>query len=125
MPASIYGANLYADYITSTDMYLALCFTYPSDTNTGSTIDEVTAASYERVLLDSANWSEAALGVCTYDAGMVLTLTEDWGLINSYALCDASTAGNVLAFGYLTYSIDARSGSRLKLQAGMIAYEVQ
>lgn len=120
MPASNFGSNLIANYLTSGDLYLALTTSATVDTDTGSTIDEPTGASYSRVLLSSANWSAASAGECTYDTAIVYNPTEDWGSILGYAICQDSTAGEIVAYGALTSMVNIEASSYTQVPPGAI-----
>ena len=122
---SDYASGLLIGTFTSTNLYLALCYTPPVPTDSGSTIDEVTGGGYSRVTLSSANWINGTGGSKIYNSGFVLTPSADWGLVTSYAICDTLTAGNMLDFGYLTSSISVVSGSKVKVQAGSIIFGVK
>ena len=125
MPASVYAKNLYANYATSADMYLALCYSSPSPTDDGSSLLEVSGTGYSRVTLTSANWSAAASGVCTYNASHTLNPGSDWGVISYYAVCDAATGGNLIAFGPLAATFEANNGSAVKIQSGTLTIGAQ
>jgi hypothetical protein len=122
---SNYASSLLIGTFTSTDLYLALCFTTPAPTDSGSTLDEVVGGGYSRVTLGSANWINGVSGGKIYNAGFVLTPSADWGMVTSYAICDAATAGNMLDYGYLSTSVNVVSGSKVKVQAGSIIFGVK
>jgi hypothetical protein len=95
-------------------VYIALCTTTPTVTSTGSTIVEPSGNGYARV--DATGLFAAAV------TGTPTTITNNgsitfpaatgagWGTIISFALVDASSAGNMLAFGTLTASKTVDAG---------------
>jgi hypothetical protein len=104
---STYGKNFYASLIVGLEsaapaMFLALCTTTPSASDSGATIAE---AATGRVLLvpGSGSWSTPTSGLTDYvhDFEYVLTDSDDWGTVNGYAICDSATTGtgNVLFYG--------------------------
>ena len=104
-----------------TSLFLAL-FTAASTEAGGGT--EVTGGSYARVAVTSslANWAgtqAAASSVASTGTGgttsnnAAITFpapTAAWGVINSYAIFDAVTAGNMLIYGTLTANKTVNSG---------------
>lgn len=124
MTLSVYAASTLVNTFTSGNLYLALCATPPSETDTGSTLTEPVGGGYARILLSSANWISGTGGSKVYNAGYVMTPSADWGSLSAYAICDALTAGNMLDYGLLTVTVNAVSGSKVKLQAGSIVFGV-
>ena len=84
--------------------YVALCDSAVADTNTGSTISEPSGGSYARKEVQpnggsSPTWDLAASGVVDNGAAVTFaTATGSWGTITGVAICDASSAGNVLFY---------------------------
>lgn len=124
MPVSTYGAGYMAELIATQDMYLAMLLSYPADTDSGSELNEPTAVDYARAYLDPANWSTAIGGVCTYDAPVSYSPAADWGEVIAYALCSASTDGEVFFYEYLTPMMNIKTGSTVVVGSGMLALEV-
>lgn len=119
---SDYLENKVLDHITGKTSYtkpstwVALYTAAPSDSGSGT---EVTGGSYARVATAGADWSAAASGATTnanaFDFG---TASADWGTIVAAALCDASTAGNILVWGTLTASKTVSNGDSFVIAAG-------
>lgn len=99
------------------DKYIALCTVAVTDTATGSTITEPTSPSYGRKIM--ATWDAAAAGA-TENTNDVLfaQATASLGTILDFAICDAVTAGNILAYGSLTISKSVASGDTPKFATG-------
>lgn len=97
--------------------YIALLTSAASDSSTGSTIVEPTSNSYERVRCHT--WDEAS-GGATENTGAITfnQASGDWGTIVDFAICDAKTGGNVLAYGSLTISKSVQSGDTPKFGTG-------
>lgn len=97
--------------------WVALCTTEPTDVSTGSNIAEPSSPSYGRVRVHT--WDESS-GGATENTGDITfgTASADWGTILSFAICDAETAGNVLAYGDLTISKSVQSGDTPKFASG-------
>jgi hypothetical protein len=127
MPITLYGADLFVGYHIANDMYLALCLSTPSKTSTGSSLDEVTAVDYTRVLVDSANWSVVTNGVSYYDTDIEHFPANSWGLITSWALLDSATlgGGNVLSYGNITPNMTYYAGAYAIINAGSLTIGVE
>lgn len=99
------------------DKYIALCTVAVTDSMTGSTITEPGSPSYTRVKWQT--WDKAAAGA-TENTGAITfaQATASWGTILDFAICDASTAGNLLAYGSLTISKSVASGDTPKFATG-------
>lgn len=102
---------------TQPDKYIALCTVACTDTATGSTITEPSSPSYARKVMGT--WDEASAGA-TENTNDVLfaQATASFGTILDFAICDAVTAGNVLAYGSLTISKSVASGDTPKFATG-------
>lgn len=111
---SDYAANGFLDrmfrnqaFIISAN-YLALCTAAPEDDSTGSTITEPSGNAYARVQINAngggaPDWTTVSGGaVENDDAIMFLTASGSWGTITHWALCDASSNGNLLWYGSVT-----------------------
>jgi hypothetical protein len=94
------------DVTITAPTYLALCTTEPTDSSTGSTIVEANYTGYARKAVAAADMSAASgtnpaqktnSGAITFDA-----CTAGSSVIVGWALCDASSAGNVLCWGSAT-----------------------
>lgn len=87
------------------DTYAALVHTDTiDDTDTGSTITEVSGGSYARVQINvnggsSPTWDVAASGALanTHEVAFPQA-TASWGTVIALAICDASSGGNLLFY---------------------------
>lgn len=87
-------------------VYLALCTSVPDDTKTGSTIVEATYTGYARKSIAAADMSAAASGSKTNSNAITFAAcTASSSTIIGWALCDASTVGNVLCWGTCTSTV--------------------
>lgn len=95
-------------------VYVALYTATPTDANASGT--EVTGGGYARVAVTNnvTNWPAASGTAPTRKAnGTAITFpapTANWGTITSFAIYDASTAGNELAWGALTTNKTVNNG---------------
>jgi hypothetical protein len=90
-------------YAQPTNIYVALCTAAPTDASTGSTITEPSGGAYARTVMNA--WNTASGGsTANTNAITFPTATASWGTVTHYAICDASTGGNVLAWGALDTS---------------------
>jgi hypothetical protein len=86
--------------------YLALCTTVPTDSSTGSTIVEANYTGYARKSIAAADMSAASSGSKTNSNAITFAAcTAGSSTIIGWALCDASTAGNVLCWGTCTSTV--------------------
>ena len=99
------------------DKYIALCTVAVTDDMTGTTITEPGSPSYARVKWQT--WDKAAAGA-TENTGAITfpQATASWGTILDFAIVDASTVGNLLAYGSLTISKSVASGDTPKFATG-------
>ena len=89
---------------TAPTIYVALSTADPTDT--GSGLAEPSGNGYARKATAASDWN-AATGTnpTVTDNANALTFNEasgSWGTITHFALMDAATAGNLLAYGALT-----------------------
>ena len=104
-------------------LWMALTRQVPVSTDTGDTVIEPDASSYER----------SPYGVGTYywnlsGPGLLLNARtvdwrspdDDWGQVTGWALCTESTSGMVLAFGALPRATTITRGMRLRIPPGAI-----
>ena len=117
---AVYNA---ASFTGGLKVWVALCTTTPTVANTGSTIVEPVGGSYARV--DSTGlWDTATIGTPTTtqnnSAIDFITATGSWGTINSFALLDASSGGNMLAFGTLSANKTVDSGDTVSFASGAL-----
>lgn len=83
---------------------VALATTDILDTDTGSSIDEVTGGNYSRASIfknggTAPAWVLAALGSLTNGAAITFTTpSASWGTVTALAVVDAAAAGNILFY---------------------------
>lgn len=94
---------------TSPSTYLALCTSLPDSSKTGTTIVEATYTGYARIQVAAGGWSAAVSGgagaASTKANNGAITFaacTASSSIITGWALCDALTVGNMLAWGSAT-----------------------
>jgi len=100
-----------------TYIYVALSTADPGED--GSGISEPSGNGYARVQTSGDDWNAAANG--HIDNANDITFPEatgDWGTITHFALFDAATDGNMLAYGSLSQSKTIGSGDTAKFKAG-------
>ena len=100
-----------------TNIYVALSTTDPGED--GSGISEPSGNGYARVQTSGDDWNAAANG--HIDNANDITFPEatgDWGTITHFALFDAESDGNMLAYGELSQSKTIGSGDTAKFKAG-------
>lgn len=86
--------------------YLALCTTVPTDASTGSTIVEANYTGYARKSIAAADMSASSGGSKTNSNAITFAAcTAGSSTIIGWALCDASTTGNVLCWGTATSTV--------------------
>jgi hypothetical protein len=105
----------------SATRYIALLTATPTDASTGTTIVEPSGGSYARKSTAAADWNSAASG-STSNANAItfVQATGDWGAITHFAICDAATTGNVLAWGSLTATKTILNGDTASFAAGSL-----
>jgi hypothetical protein len=119
---SDYTENKVLDHIvgktsfTMPSVWVGLYTAAPSDTGGGT---EVTGGSYARKSTAGADWA-AASGGATSNANAItfVTPSASWGTVTHFALFDASTAGNMLAWAPLTSSQAVGTGNTVSFAVG-------
>lgn len=107
-------------YTPPTTVYVALFTADP--TESGSTSNEVSGGSYAR---QSISFSAAASRQITQSATVTFPqATANWGTITHYGLMDASTAGNMLAYGTLNPSKNVVTGNTFSIPSGQVVLSV-
>ncbi len=108
---SNYAANGFLDRMfrnqafTVSANYVGLTTATVSDSNTGSTITEVSGGSYARVQINTVGGASPAWAAVSSsalsnnDAVNFAVPSGSWSTITSAVICDASTAGNLLVYG--------------------------
>ena len=119
-----------ASFTMLTTMYIALSTATIDDTTTGTTIVEPVGNGYACKQM-TANptltlpncWGAAAAGSITTIAVQTFpenTAGGNWGTITDFALVDAATLGNILAYGTLTSPQAVVVGDTLQFNIGAI-----
>ena len=105
-------------YTAATNLYVALLKSTPDDADTGSTLPgEISAGAYVRKGCNT--WDAASSGAtentqpCTFAQA-----TADWGVVNHFAVCDKTTAGNVIGWGALSVTKNIQSGDTARFATG-------
>lgn len=111
---------------TAPDTYLGLTTATIADSNTGSTVTEVSGGSYARVQINpnggsSPTWDVAASGVVdnTHDVSFP-EATGSWGTVVAVGIFDASTAGNLLFYDNALTDQAVASGDTVTFPAGSL-----
>lgn len=109
-----------AAFTAPATVYVALFTAAPSDSGGGT---EVSGGSYARVAVtnNATEWP-AASGGAKSNANTISfpTPTAGWGTATHFALYDASTSGNLLAWSALDASKTINSGDTVRFSAGAL-----
>lgn len=123
-------------YTPPTTLYIALCTSTPTEASTGSTITEVTGGNYGRVAVTSntTNWSDTSgtnnatssgTGGTSNSSSIISWTSVTWtATVNSMAICDASTGGNVLFYAPLTASQAVNSGDSISFAINALSIQL-
>jgi hypothetical protein len=111
-----------------TTYYLALISgADPSGFIGGDELDEPTGGGYARKALanNTSTWHEQDFGRMANTGEFSFpTATADWGRIRSWALCDASTGGNILFYGQFKAAKNIKDGDTFKIDNGALSIEL-
>lgn len=110
----VFGATAWTAPVT---LYLALFTAAPSDSGGGT---EVTGGSYARkaVTNNSTNFPNASSGSKALGVDQTfVTPTADWGTVTHVGIFDASSSGNLVAWGALAVSKNVQNGDTFTLPA--------
>jgi len=109
---------LTGSYAQPSNIYIALCKSTIDDADTGSTLpSEVSGGSYARK--SCGTWDTASAG--STKNGVAITFTQataQWGTVTDFAVVDASSGGNVLAYAKLTTAKSIATGDTAKFATG-------
>ena len=100
-------------------VYVALFTVAPThEDGTGGT--EASAGNYVRKSTAGADWGTAADGAITNanDISFVVASGSNWGTMNGFALFDAESGGNMIAWGEITVPKAVDIGDTAKFEAG-------
>jgi len=104
-------------YTQPSHIYVALSTADPGED--GSGIAEPSGNGYARVETSDTDWTNASNGHIENANDIEFPeATGDWGTITHFALFDAATGGNMLAYGSLSQSKTIGSGDTAKFKAG-------
>lgn len=99
-------------YTAPATLYVALFTSDPGETGSGT---EVSGGSYARQTIAFTVTGNQASNTAAVEFP---TATGSWGTITYAAVYDASTSGNMLAYGALTSAKTIASGDVLRIPAG-------
>jgi hypothetical protein len=109
----IFGKGSY----TPPTIYVVLSTADPTDT--GSGLAEPSGNGYARVQTSSSDWNAASNGSLDNTGNITFgQATGNWGTITHFALFDAATAGNMLAYGALSQSKSISESDTARFKAG-------
>lgn len=106
-------------------MYIALCDAAPTDSSTGSTISESDYGSYGRLSTSAGDWNAATGTSPTYVANSIVisfpqASSSGSSPVTHFALVDASTNGNMIAWGALSSGKAISNGSTPEFGVGAL-----
>lgn len=106
-----------ASFTVPTNIYIALSTADP--TESGGSIAEPSGNAYARTACNA--WDAAVSGaIANTNTVTFPEATGSWGTITHFALYDASSNGNMLAFGALSQSKAITTGDTAQFAAGAI-----
>lgn len=109
-------------YTFPTTLYVALCTATVVEGDTGSTITEPSGNGYARVAVTANTTNFPAASGGALSNGVAITgftaSGGSWGTITDIAICDASSAGNVLAYDALAASKTVGDGDSFQIAIG-------
>jgi hypothetical protein len=117
-------------------LYIALCTAAPSDTSTGSAMNEVSGGNYARqsVTSNASNWkttqndttaTSSGTGGTTKNATVVSWNSVTWAAtITHVAICDAASNGNLLYWGPLNSTKTVAVGESVSFPIDSLTYQV-
>jgi hypothetical protein len=123
-------------YTPPATLYIALCTATPAETDTGSTISEVSGGNYSRQSVSSgaSSWystqqdtistSSGSNGTTSNVSSIVWSGATWTATVTAVAICDASTGGNLLFYGALTSSKAVSSGDTVNLFSGDLSIRI-
>lgn len=123
-------------YTSPSTLYFALCTSTPSDASTGSTISEVSGGNYTRqsLVAGTGNWystqgdnSATSTGTngTTSNSTSIAWNSVTWtGTVTSVAICDASSAGNMLFYSALNSNKTLASGDSISFAVSGLSIQL-
>lgn len=116
-----------AAFTAPTTLYIALFTATPGEAGGGT---EVTGGSYARVSVAnaSAQWAATAAGNGTTSNVNAITFpapTANWGSVTHWAIMDAASVGNMLAYAALTTAKTINNGDAApSFAAGALTFQI-
>jgi hypothetical protein len=123
-------------YIPSENLYVALCTTVPEDSDSGSTISEISGGNYSRVKIPclASSWYSTGGSTTAVSNGSNgrtgNAVPVEWnnitwqGTVIAMAICDSPNGGNMLVYGELTQSKTIIPGNSLTFLVNQITYTI-
>lgn len=108
-------------------LYLALTGREPAVYGTGDSLNEPLDSAYARqeVGTGGSNWTAAESGISTYNAAVQFPVaTENWLVIEYWALTTAATSGTVIIWGQFDTPSSVLTGQRLTIPANSFGLSV-
>lgn len=94
---------------SSPNVYIGLLKAEPNED--GSSVSEPDCPGYARVQTNASSWEDASEGLIENISNITFAMAcENWGRITHFALFDANSGGNILAYGSLSPSKIINSG---------------
>lgn len=106
-------------YTQPTHLYVGLATVTIGETDTGSTVTEADYTSYARVEFDT--WTISGNSVSNNGAITFPQSTGGSNTVTDFFIADASTAGNIIAYGALTTSKSIASGDTPSFASGQLS----
>jgi len=115
-----------AAYTPIATLYLCLCTAAPTAASTGATITETDYTDYARKSFTASSFGAAASRAITQilDIDFVQAGGASTSDITHYAICDASSDGNMLAFGSFNSAWNVGNGNVPTISSGEIVLTV-
>ena len=105
--------------------YIGLWTSTLSDSSTGSSTGEVSGGSYARVSVSNgtSQFADPAGAGATSNSQLITfpMATAAWGTVTYVGICDASTAGNMLAYAQLASAVTVAQYDTVIFQPGDLA----
>jgi len=109
-------------------LWVALCTSATgliSNLDTGATVSatyEVDGNNYERATASDSYWDAADSSmIVTADSVVFSSATGSWGTVDVFCLCDASVAGNLVAFCSVDVAKTVSADDIVKFGVGAIS----
>ena len=127
-----YGSELFLKAILGRSFnvpqvfYIAMVLSAePTIMSSGSSLDEPTGPSYERAIFQNSTdrWIISGTESISNSTAIEFPIAnEDWGTAKFFAICDAQTGGNIIAFGDLATPQEILESSQLIIAIGGLSF---